>query len=257
MKRKSALILSLVMAASFYGCGSTEANEPEVSNDTSVENSSDVAEESAETVEASYGLSELQGTYIELFPEFKKDENKDWWVECINTYETDSDAVESYYKMLTESYLGTVYGQEAVDTYTEETFLFDCFFENDIETITVDGNVISGTDKAGNEVFSHEYTYVEDIDGSYGDAVYDNYFHVFKTSDEDAGQFTYFVFTDDTPANEYHIEFRYGDNLDDLGKFIDGDYAYWMASGISQDYNEEMIHNCIKLFVDENVGGEE
>jgi hypothetical protein len=34
-------------------------------------------------------------------------------------------------------------------------------------------------------------------------------------------------------------------------------HAYWMASGILQDYDEEMIHNCIKLFVDENVGGEE
>ena len=31
----------------------------------------------------------------------------------------------------------------------------------------------------------------------------------------------------------------------------------FMASGIPQDYDEEMIHNCIKLFLDENVGGEE
>lgn len=104
-------------------------------------------------------------------------------------------------------------------------------------------------------VFSHEYTYVEDIDAVYGDKVFDDYFHVFKTDDADDGQFSYFAFTDDTPENEYHIEFRYSDNEDDLGQYIEGSCAYFMASGIPADYDEEMIHNCIKLFVDENVGG--
>ena len=45
--------------------------------------------------------------------------------------------------------------------------------------------------------------------------------------------------------------------MDGIDEFMSGDYAYWMASGITQDYDDEMIHNCIKLFVDENVGGEE
>ena len=77
--------------------------------------------------------------------------------------------------------------QEAVDTYTAESFLFDCFFENDIATITIDGNSISGADAKGNEVFTHEYEYVEDIDAAYGEAVMPGYFHVYKTNDADAG----------------------------------------------------------------------
>ena len=184
-----------------------------------------------------------------------REEYKDWWVECIKAYETDDETIENYYKMLTETYIGKITGQKAVDTYSPDSYLFDCYFENNLNTITINGNTISGKDANGNEIFSHSYTYLKDINGLHGDSVMDNYFHVYESKDEDAGQFKYFAFTDDTPSGEYHIEFRYGENLDDLGTFIDGDYAYWMASGIPQDYDEELIHNCIKLFVDENVGG--
>lgn len=263
MQRKTtALLLTLVMAASLYGCGSTETNTQESSNTDVVEASNKTDESQttttpADETESGYNLSALQGTYVELFPEFMKDEYKDWWVECINKYETDPDTVEQYYAMLTESYIGTLTGQDAVEKYSDGTFVFDCYFENDIKTITIEGNTISGEDAKGNDVFSHEYTYVEDIDALHGEDVLPGYFHVFKTEDADAGEFTYFAFTDDTPSGEYHIEFRYGESLDGIDEFMSGDYAYWMASGITQDYDEEMIHNCIKLFVDENVGGEE
>ena len=258
MKRKTAMVLALVMAASLYGCGSSDAeNQGTVEETASAEVSVEKTTSAEVSVEASGDLAALEGTYVELFPEFAKEEYKDWWTECINAYETDDATVESYYKMLTESYIGTLKGQEAVDTYTAESFLFDCYFENDIATITIDGNSISGADAKGNQVFSHEYEYVEDIDAAYGEAVMPGYFHIYKTNDADAGDYTYFAFTDDTPAGEYHIEFRYGENLEGMGSFVDGDYAYWMASGILQDYDEEMIHNCIKLFVDENVGAEE
>ncbi len=234
------------MSASLFGCGSkqaenTEATTPTEESETTSSGDSDSSE--AVSSETSFKLSDLNGSYVELFPEFMKDEYKDWWVECINAYETDSDKVESYYQMLTQSYIGTITGQEAIDTYSEDSFQFDCFFENDVNTITVDGDLISGADADGNEIFSNHYTYVEDIDALYGESVREGYFHLFKTDAEDAGQFTYFVFTDDTPSDEYHIEFRYGDNLDDLGLFTDGDYAYWMASGISQNYDEAMMHN--------------
>ena len=259
MKRKTSLLVALTLVASLYGCGANEADTQETTEqveEVAAEEATESEEVEAESEEA-YSLSPLEGTYVELFPEFAKEEYKDWWVECINAYETDADTVETYYKMLTESYMGTVTGQEAVEKYTEDSMIFDCYFENDIKTITVDGNVISGADADGNEVFSHEYSYVEDIDALHGGDVLENYFHVFKTEDEDAGQFTYFAFTNDTPAGEYHIEFRYGEDLDGMDQFMDGNYAYWMASGILQDYDEEMIHNCIKLFVDENLGGEE
>lgn len=259
MKRKTSLLVALAMIASLYGCGANEADTQETVEqveESTTEETVETDNAEAESQEG-YSLAPLEGTYVELFPEFAKEEYKDWWVECISAYETDEDTVESYYTMLTESYMGTITGQEAVEKYSADSMLFDCYFENDIKTITVDGNVISGADDEGNEIFSHEYSYVEDIDALHGEDVLENYFHVFKTEDEDAGEFTYFVFTNDTPSGEYHIEFRYGESLEGMDQFMDGNYAYWMASGILQDYDEEMIHNCIKLFVDENVGGEE
>ena len=202
-------------------------------------------------------LDALQGTYTALFPEFVKEENRDWWFTCIGAYETDPEVQELYYTMLTEGYMGTLTGQEAIDAYTPENSAFDCYFENDLEKLTIDGDTISGVDAEGNELCSHTYVYVGDIDGVYADQTYEGWFKLFKTEDEDAGIFTYFAFTGDTPAGEWHIEYRYGDNLDDLGLFIEGEYAYWMPSGILADYDEDTIQSCIKLFVDENVGGGE
>ena len=80
---------------------------------------------------------------------------------------------------------------------------------------------------------------------------------VYKTADEDAGAYRYFAFTDDTLADTYHIEFRYGESMEALGDYSDGEYAYWLAAGINEGYRENQIKSCIKLFVDENVGGEE
>ena len=71
---------------------------------------------------------------------------------------------------------------------------------------------------------------------------------------EDGERENPFAFADDTLAETYHIEFRYGATLDNLGNYTEGDYAYWLASGIQDGYSEKLIQSCIKLFVDENVG---
>ena len=65
--------------------------------------------------------------------------------------------------------------------------------------------------------------------------------------------FKYFAFMGDTPAETYHIEFRYGADKEGLASYYDGDYAYWLAAGIPADYSEELITDCINLFVDENA----
>ena len=79
--------------------------------------------------------------------------------------------------------------------------------------------------------------------------------YVFESADADAGEFTYFCFAPDTPAETYHIEFRYGSDLDNLGHFDAGACAYWMAAGISVDCDSTMIENCIELFCAENLAG--
>ena len=76
---------------------------------------------------------------------------------------------------------------------------------------------------------------------------------LYRTDEPDAGIFTCFAFTDDTPGETQHIEFRYGEDPDALGNYSEGRYAYWLASGILDGYKESMIQDCISLFVSENV----
>ena len=204
-------------------------------------------------------LLRLTGTYIELFPEFAKEDYKEYWLECIGAYEDDEATAEAYYTMLTATYMGTLTGQEAVDAYASdpESMLFDCFFENGVAKFTVSGNVISGVDAEGREMFRHAYRFAEDLPVYFFGQPIGASLHVYTTDDADAGAFTCFAFADDTLAETYHIEFRYGEHLEDLANYSEGEYAYWLAAGINDGYRDNQIKACIKLFVDENVGGQE
>ncbi|MFR1849839.1 MAG: helix-turn-helix domain-containing protein [Clostridium sp.] len=72
-----------------------------------------------------------------------------------------------------------------------------------------------------------------------------------------SGEFTYFCLAPDTPQSTYHIEFRYGSDLDELCKYDQGKYAYWMASGIPVDADEQMAKDAINLFCTENLSNSE
>jgi len=171
-------------------------------------------------------LSRLEGTYIELFPVFAREDYYEYWMECIGAYVPDEELAGMYYDMLTRNYMGTLMGQEAVEAYGEEpeAMLFDCFFENGLQKITVSGDRISGEDAEGDTVFSHVYSYAGEAPVSFFGEDMGLSLQVYKTDDEDAGIFTYFAFTDDNMADTQHIEFRYGGALDDLGNYSDGEY---------------------------------
>ena len=201
-------------------------------------------------------LVKLNGTYIDLFPEFAKEDYKDYWMECIQAHGLDAETAQTYYTMLTESYMGRLKGEEAVKAYADhpENMIFDCYLENGLAKLTVNGNVISGVDTDGNELFRHTYSYLEDIPVSFFGQEMGVSLHAYKSDDEDAGIFTYFAFSDDNLADTQHIEFRYGEHLENMGNYSEGEYAYWLASGIQDGYRDKLIQTCIKLFVDENVG---
>ena len=201
-------------------------------------------------------LAALSDTYIELFPEFAKEEYKDYWMECIRAYPVDDETAEDIYAMLTSMFMGRLYGQEAIDAYTSDPsgMLFDCFLENGLAKITVNGSVISGMDAEGNMLFRHTYNYLQDVPVTYFGEEMPAALHVYQTADADAGMFTYFAFSDDTLAEAQHIEFRYGETLDNMGSYTEGAYAYWLAGAIQDGYSDKLIKACIKLFVDENVG---
>ena len=200
-------------------------------------------------------LPSLNGTYRELFPEFARDEYKDFWSETIRSRGVDEEMVPVYYAMLTDLFMGHQYGEEAALSFAEnpETAAFDCYFENGLAKLTVGGDRISGADAEGNELFSHLYTYAGDVPVVYNGQDMGIALRLYRTDEPDAGIFTCFAFTDDTPGETQHIEFRYGEDPDALGNYSEGRYAYWLASGILDGYKESMIQDCISLFVSENV----
>ena len=201
-------------------------------------------------------LALLNGVYTELFPEFAKEDYKDFWMETIESYGVDEETAEAYYVMLTENYMGRLTGEEASETYSMEEMVFDCYFENGLAKLVINGDEISGLDEKGNELFRHRYAFQEDLPTTFFGMDTGTVLHVYAAEDEDAGMFRYFAFTDDNLRDTQHIEFRYGENLDDLGDYTEGEYAYWLPSGIADGYKDSLIQKCIALFVEENVGAE-
>lgn len=138
---------------------------------------------------------------------------------------------------------------------------FNCGFydknNTGIARFTFDGTTISGYTANGTQIFSHDYYFVE-TDGLYADGkVVMPGFSLFETNDANAGEFKYFYMAPDTPAETFHIEFRYGSNLSALKQMRSGEYAYWLAAGIltdaMTDSEETMLEQVIALFCLENM----
>ena len=226
-----ALVLALLVSCSAFGMAEM----------------ADGAEEAAKLLE------DVKGTYEPLFPVITKPEYDQIWLDpCVAAL--GEEAGPQMAEMLKAACNGTIYGQEAIDAFGDGSngAQFDCLFINGVSTITFDGAVISGADENGNQVFSHEYAYAGKLSLS---GLMEGY--LFETADEDAGEFKYFYMMSDTPATTYHLEFRYGSNTDDLSKYNEGPYAYWLAAGFPVDADEEMIKNVITLFCEENLAEEQ
>ena len=123
-------------------------------------------------------------------------------------------------------------------------YKYATFFDQSEKMIRI---AAANFDKDGNVLFSHTYHYIgmEPVHGLYE----------FESDDADSGEFTYFFLAPDTSAETYHIEFRYGSDAEALSQYDTGEYAYWLASGISTDCDQTMIDNCIELFCTENLAG--
>lgn len=195
-------------------------------------------------------LSSISGEYVELFPELSKEEYHEKWLSAV-TPVTGEEAAEDTVSMLLGSCMGEIYGEEAVKTYESapETAVFDCYFLGGVKKFVIDGDQITGLDENGEEVFSHTYKRMDQT--SEFEQTY------YESSDPDSGEFTYFVFLPDTPDTTYHLEFRYGEDLEGMDQWTEGQYAYWNAAAISADYDEELMTNCIDLFASENLSGDE
>lgn len=201
-------------------------------------------------------------TYQSLFEVILDEQYDAYWNEkCASivgeeTAEASAEALKSYISC-------DIYGQEAIDTYAQSGEMgFDCWYINDAKTFEFEGNQITTTLTDGTSS-THTYEYLgvykigEGETMEYGGQTIDPSFEcdVYKSTD-DAGEFTYFFLRDDTMEETYHIEFRYGSDLEQLQGYFVGNYAYWLSAGIDTEADEEMIHNVIDLFVTENLNGE-
>lgn len=217
MKQRK-LLTSLFLAATLSislltGCGNTSSSTSETKqteNSATEEQTTSVQKES-ETDEnqdaADQLLCDLKGTYQELWPVILADEYDQLWLDdsaAIVGEDNAQAAVEKMSSMVT----GTVTGEEAVETYKDGNMAYDCEFLQNIDQFTFDGTTISGVDEEGNDVFSHSYHYVgmEETRGLY----------IYESDDADSGEFTYFCIAPDTMKTTWHIEFRYGSDLDAL-----------------------------------------
>ena len=239
-RKKLCLIFALVLSLSiFAGCGTNSTASDNSQGPSSVSEQADENQAAAEQL-----LLDLKGTYQELWPVVLADEYQPYWLE-VSTGIVGEENAQSAVDMMQGMVTATIYGEDAVEAYKDGGGAYDCSFLQGVAQFEFDGTTIKGYDDSGNEVFSHTYHYVgmEEIRGLYE----------YESDDKDSGEFTYFCLAPDTSETTYHIEFRYGSNLEDLGKYDDGPYAYWLASGISVDWDEEMAKNSIELFCTENL----
>lgn len=195
-------------------------------------------------------LSTIQGTYVELFPELAKEAYHQTWVDAVTPL-VGAENAEATIAYLLNFCMAETYGPEAAAAYeaNPEEMRFDCYFLGGMAKMTVEGNRISGVDADGNEVFSHEYT-LQNVENENG-------FIFYKTEDADAGMFTWFAFSPDTMATTWHLEFRYAEDEADLESWFTGNYSYWNAAGIAENYTEEEITSAIELFATENLSAED
>ncbi len=190
-------------------------------------------------------LNDVSQTYTELWDVILQEQYNDIWTENCANFVGEEDA-QATAEMLKSFCKGTVYGQEAIDLYQQTGNLeFCCEFVEGVVELTFDGENISGVDKDGNELFSHDYVCIG-YDENLG-------FFEYQSVDDNRDEFTYFVLRPDTPDTTYHIEFRYGSDLNQLLQYDTGKYAYLMCSGIQSDYTLDTITKAITLFCTENL----
>lgn len=203
----------------------------------------------AETAETDF-LSQIPGTYVELFPELSREAYHDTWLSVVIPLVGEENA-EDAISMLLNMCMGSLYGEAAIAKYADDpdSMQFNCYFLGGVAKMTIEGNTISGVDANGNEIFRHEYAPIE-VENN------ENGFLFYQSQDAESGQFTYFAFSPDTMADTYHLEFRYAEDTADLMSWFEGAYAYWNVGAIAEDYTEEEITAAITLFVTENLSGE-
>lgn len=197
-------------------------------------------------------------TYVSLFDVIISDQWTPVWQDYIAAI-IGEEAAPEMTDRLQSSITSELYGEAAVAAYADGGYAFDCDFINGAQSITFrdDTAAILKTDGTSE---THTYEYLGQYNvGENETMMYQGMeismafpVDVYKSTDE-AGEFNYFFLREDTMAETYHIEFRYGRDLEELQGYLVGPYAYWLAAGIDESADEETINKVIALFCLENM----
>ncbi len=201
-------------------------------------------------------------TYANLFEVILDEQYDQIWLDS-SAAVIGEDMAEEAVASLKEYISSDLYGEDAIAAFSDGGYAFDCWYINDASAFTFEGDTITIQKTDGTEE-THTYTYLGSFNVGEGETMEYNGTEfevafpcdVYESTD-DAGEFTYFFLRDDTMEDTYHIEFRYGSNLEDLQGYFVGPYAFWLAAGIDQEADEETIQKVIDLFVTENLAGED
>lgn len=238
MKRSLPLILltTTIAALSLTACGSKKA-EPSTTVSSVPQTESVVQERPA----GDLYIESIPGTYTGLFDIVCTPEYYDVWVGQIATFVGEADApalADQLQSILTswpagESESSTVNNGGPIET--------NGYFICGLDKLMIDGHTISGTDADGNTIFSHTYEFTGTDDMG---------FYEYKSVDEDSGPFTYFFFVPSkTMERSWHLELRYGDNLEALRQPVSAEYGSWIAYAIDIGYDQPTAENAIANIV--------
>ena len=197
-------------------------------------------------------------TYVSLFDTIVTDQWNPLWQDYFGTV-MGEDAAPAMTAALQGSVTSSLHGEEAIAAFKDGGYAFDCHFINGAQSLTFSGNTVTILKTDGT---SETHTYEYQGKASIGEGETMMYqgteismafpVDLYKSTDE-AGEFNYFMMREDTMDTTWHLEFRYGSDLEALKGYMTGPYAYWLAAGIDEKADAETINNVIALFCLENM----
>ncbi len=196
--------------------------------------------------------------YVSLFDRIISEQWTPVWVDYVAAV-VGEEAAAAMTAGLQAAVTSDLYGAAAAEAFADGAYAFDCAFINGVQSITFKDNTVTILKTDGSSE-THSYAYLGPYHVGDGETMlYQGVeismafpVDVYKSNDE-AGEFNYFLLREDTMEESYHIEFRYGKNLDELRGYLVGPYAYWLAAGIDADADEETVRRVIALFCLENM----
>ena len=197
-------------------------------------------------------------TYVSLFDRIISDEWTPVWVDYVAAVVGEDAAAETT-AGLQAAITSDLYGEAAVSAFADGSYAFDCDFINGAQSLSFKDNTVTVLKTDGSSE-THTYEYLGQYNIGEGETMMYQGMEismafpvdVYKSIDE-AGEFNYFFLREDTMEETYHIEFRYGKDLEELQGYLVGPYAYWLAAGIDENADDDTVRRVISLFCLENM----